>query len=169
MSKKKTQIEIKARYIAIGKQFVGFSLRQKRIPSLPVMLAEDDTLTIYKTYIKIYLRLLVTIAKSVSKPKWNNYTQILLESSQKYTSYDYPRGDRNWSPHLSSLTIKSKSQIWFLSLVNNMNLTKVFGTFPIYKTNIYKNRTIYIIHLICKYWLVDILRSQQSLQRCFCC
>ena len=30
MSQKKAQIEIKAGYIATGKQFVGFSLRQKR-------------------------------------------------------------------------------------------------------------------------------------------
>ena len=46
-SKKKAEIEIKAAYIVIGKQFVRFTLRQKRISSTAVMLAEN-TLTIYK-------------------------------------------------------------------------------------------------------------------------
>ena len=42
MSRKKTQIEIKARYIIIGKQFVGFKFRQKKISSTEVMLAVDN-------------------------------------------------------------------------------------------------------------------------------
>ena len=66
MPKKNAQIEIESGYITIGKQFIEFSLRHKRIPSTAVMLAEDDILTIYKTYIQIYLQLLVTLAKNVS-------------------------------------------------------------------------------------------------------
>ena len=42
MSQKKAQIEIKAGYIATGKQFVGFSLRQKRISSTATIVAEND-------------------------------------------------------------------------------------------------------------------------------
>lgn len=53
MSQKKAQIEIKAGYIATGKQFVGFSLRQKRISSTATIVAEM-ILTIYKTYTQIY-------------------------------------------------------------------------------------------------------------------
>lgn len=50
----------KAGYIiAIAKQFDGFGLRQKDI-SIAVMLAEGDTLTIYKTYIQICHQLLIT-------------------------------------------------------------------------------------------------------------
>ena len=47
MSKKKGQTEIEAEYIAIGKQFIGFSLRQKRILSTSVKLAEDDILELF--------------------------------------------------------------------------------------------------------------------------
>ena len=67
MSKKKAQIEKKAVYIVIGKAFVEFNLRQRRISSTAVMLEEDDTLTIYKNYMEIYLQHLVTLAKNVSK------------------------------------------------------------------------------------------------------
>ena len=42
MSRKKTQIEIKAGYIIIGKQFVGFNFRQKKISLTAVMLAVDN-------------------------------------------------------------------------------------------------------------------------------
>ena len=66
MSKKNAQIEIEARYITVAKQFVGFSLRQERISSTAVVLVEDDTQTLYKTYIQIYLQLLVTLTENVS-------------------------------------------------------------------------------------------------------
>ena len=46
ISEKNAQIEIEARYITVGKQFVGFSLRQERISSTAVVVAEDDTQTI---------------------------------------------------------------------------------------------------------------------------
>ena len=67
MSKTKAQIEIKAGYITIGKQFVGFSLMQKRMSSTAVMLVFDDALTIYKKYTRIYPQLLVTLAENISK------------------------------------------------------------------------------------------------------
>lgn len=108
MSKKKAQIEIKAEYIAIGKQFVGLSLRQKMISSTAAMLAENDTLTIYKTYIEIYLQILVILTENVlqvlpprlSKSKWNNHTHFPLESSEIDTSSDDPRGGGGDINHL---------------------------------------------------------------------
>ena len=128
---------------------VGFSLRQKKISSTVVMLVEDDTLTIYKTYIQIYHQLLITLAEDISvlplwlnKPKWDNHTQFPPESSENHTSSGDPRGIRNWSLHLNLLTIRSRTHIRrFLCLVYNMGLTKVFSPCPIYKANIYKNRT----------------------------
>ena len=67
MSKKKAQIEIKAEYITIGEQFVRFNLQQKRISSTAVIMMEDDSLTIYKAYIQIYLQFPVTLAENVYK------------------------------------------------------------------------------------------------------
>ena len=68
MSKKKAQIEINAGYITIDKQFVGFSLRQKRVSSTVVKLAEYD---IY------YLQNLYTNLSSTSSYFNREHLQVL--------------------------------------------------------------------------------------------
>ena len=68
MSKKKAQIEINAGYITIDKQFVGFSLRQKRVSSTVVKLAEYD---IY------YLQNLYTNLSSTSSYFSREHLQVL--------------------------------------------------------------------------------------------
>ena len=156
MSRKKTQIEIKAGYIIIGKQFVGFNFRQKKISSTAVMLAVDNySQNLYTNLSSIFgyfsrKRLYVSPLWLI-KPKWNNHTQFLLKSSENNTSSDDLRETEIDHLTLSSLTIRSKTWISFLSLVNIMGLTKMFSPRLIYKTNIYKNRTRYTIYLICKY------------------
>ena len=67
MSQKKAQIEIKAGYIATGKQFVGFSLRQKRISSTATIVAEDDPYYLQNLYTNLFFQVLVTLAENASK------------------------------------------------------------------------------------------------------
>ena len=77
-------------YIAIDKQFDGFNLKQKRISSTAVMLGEWEILTIYKTYIKTYQKLLVTYQKmslsfayTTKQAQVKKRTPIFLWSHQK--------------------------------------------------------------------------------------
>ena len=64
--KKKALIEIKTGYTTIDKQYTEFSLRQKRISTVAI-LVEDDTQTICKAYIQIYLQLLDTLVENFFK------------------------------------------------------------------------------------------------------
>ena len=96
----KCPISENAGYVAIGKQFDSFSLREKRISSTAVVPWEDDTLfrkPIYKSIIIFLLsrKRFKIFPPRLNKHKWNNHNYSSLESLENNKLSDDPSWNRN--------------------------------------------------------------------------